>query len=229
MLSDKELSEFCKAAALLFDNGYSGPARALLGSVLMHPSLDPPAKESQEEGSSEPEDPDLRRTECSICGSPLASNNKSGVCTPCTRAGLDRPKRYCATPGCETTIKKHNRLGWCRTCYAEHKNELRRKPKIRDKKPPREKVCHRCKEKFTDESAPRNRRYCDRCGTATAAKADGSYYGHRPGGNGKPDPWRVKENWQKALNTDAHQVKELDEGLLAAGWTWDAELDRWRM
>ena len=228
MLSDKELSEFCKAAALLFDNGYSGPARALLGSVLMHPSLDQPAKESQEEGSSE-DDPKPNPRLCYQCGGRLGPNNKSGICNPCYRANRSgRAKRPCATPGCEIPIRSDNRSGMCANCYALS----RRQPwqdKPRPVRQPKERQCRKCGKDFLDDSYHRNRRLCVECGGAPTWRNNGKYNGVTAGSGSRPDPWRAKEHWQKALNTDAHQMKELDEGLLAAGWTWDAELDRWRM
>ena len=97
-MEDKQLSEFCKAAALLFDNGYGGPARALLGGVLMHPSLNDPAPraalpidafgvpadgESEEEGSSD-EDPGPRL--CIKCGNKLKAQNTRDTCYRCVES-----------------------------------------------------------------------------------------------------------------------------------------------
>ena len=128
-----------RAAALLLDHGYHGPAGRLLGwhgIVLPARETAPRAlsmgeykaahSENQEDGAAGEEDPPptltTGRRECSTpgCGAPLRRDNQSGACKRCRDQGV-----LYVSPGasgkacreCGRGLRRDNRSGICYRCY----------------------------------------------------------------------------------------------------------------
>ena len=69
-----------------------------------------------------------------------------------------------------------------------------------------------------------NGKYCDACRTRGASVGNGSYNGYKPG---KPDIRWQELVWEQALKEEAQETAALDGELLANGWRFCPEQDRW--